>query len=142
MIEVCAAAIMDREGRVLIARRTRPAALAGLWEFPGGKLEEGESGAACLVRELREELALEIEVGAALDDAVESRPGGGALRLTVYAARPSAGTEPAPRLVDGTHDAVRWVTAEELDARSMAPLDQPLLPAVRAFLHAPDAHLP
>lgn len=141
MIEVCAAAIRDDEGRVLVARRVRPAHLAGLWEFPGGKLEPGEDGAACLVRELQEELRLGVVVGAALDHAIESREGGGALRLTVYASRP-AEPGPAPTPVDGTHDQVRWVHGAELETLELAPLDRPLVAAVRAFLDAPDAHLP
>lgn len=141
MIEVCAAAVVDGAGRVLVARRTRPAALAGLWEFPGGKREAGEDAAACLTRELVEELDLEVVVGAALAEASETREGGGALRLTVYAARPR-GAHAAPRPVDGTHDALRWVAAADLDALDLAPLDRPLVRAVRAFLDDPDAHLP
>lgn len=140
MIEVCAAAVRDAEGRVLVARRTRPAHLAGLWEFPGGKLEAGEDGAACLTRELVEELRLDVVVGAALDEAVESHPGGGGLRLTVYAARPCGAASPEP--VDGTHDLVRWLQGSELETLDLAPLDRPLVAAVRAFLDSPDDHLP
>lgn len=142
MIEVCAAAVRDAEGRVLVARRTRPAHLAGLWEFPGGKLEYGEDGAACLTRELVEELRLDVVVGAALDEAVESKPGGGGLRLTVYAARPCGAGVPSPEPVDGTHDLVRWIQGSELETLDLAPLDRPLVAAVRAFLDAPDDHLP
>lgn len=141
MIEVCAAAVVRGDGRVLVARRTRPEHLAGLWEFPGGKLELGETGAACLERELMEELGLRVRVGAALADAVESRPDGGALRLTVYASRAAEG-DPDPRPVDGTHDAIQWTSSAELTGLELAPLDRPLVPAVRAYLEDPDAHLP
>ena len=59
-----AAAITDARGRVLLARRTEGRDLAGLWEFPGGKREPGESPEQALVRELQEELGIEVEVGA------------------------------------------------------------------------------
>jgi 8-oxo-dGTP diphosphatase len=62
LVEV-AAALIERGGRVLIARRPEGSHLAGLWEFPGGKREPGESFEACLAREVREELAAEVEVG-------------------------------------------------------------------------------
>jgi mutator protein MutT len=62
IIEV-AIALVRRDGRLLIARRPGGTHLAGLWEFPGGKVEEGETPAQCLVRELREEIGIEIAVG-------------------------------------------------------------------------------
>lgn len=140
MIEVCAAVVRRADGRVLVARRTRPAALAGLWEFPGGKLEDGEDGATCLRREIAEELDLSIEVGAALGASEQGPEAGAALRLVAYAARPEAGAG-APRLVDGTHDSLRWVDADELRALDLAPLDVPLVAPALRFLDDPDAHL-
>jgi 8-oxo-dGTP diphosphatase len=62
LVEV-AAALIERDGRILIAKRPEGGHLAGLWEFPGGKREPGESFEACLAREVREELAAEVEVG-------------------------------------------------------------------------------
>ena len=62
-IHVVAAVIRDRRGRILLARRTQERDLAGLWEFPGGKREPGETSEAALVRELQEELGIEAEVG-------------------------------------------------------------------------------
>lgn len=125
-VEVCAA-VVRRGGRLLVARRARPASLAGSWEFPGGKLEPGESPAECLARELREELAFDVTVGeflgASSSEAEEGRP---ALRLSAYAARPNGGAT-EPELIDGTHDRVAWVTAEELRALDLAPLDVPLV---------------
>ncbi|MEC8513553.1 MAG: NUDIX domain-containing protein [Planctomycetota bacterium] len=138
---MCAAAVRDAEGRVLVARRVRPAHLAGLWEFPGGKLEPGEDGAACLSRELDEELRLQVVVGDALAAAVENDADGGGLRLTVYASRPADAVDPRPEPVDGTHDRIRWVHGSELETLELAPLDRPLVAAVRAFLDAPDDHL-
>lgn len=60
MIEVAAAIIENDQGQILIARRRQGKSQGGLWEFPGGKLEAGESPEACLVRELREEMNIEI----------------------------------------------------------------------------------
>ena len=65
-IEVVAGVIRDRRGRILLARRTEDRDLAGLWEFPGGKHEPGETPEDALKRELREELGIEIEVGSPL----------------------------------------------------------------------------
>lgn len=118
---------------MLVARRTRPEELRGLWEFPGGKLEPGETPQECLVRELEEELGYSVTVGAALGASVRDEPGRALLRLTAYSARP---TDPAyePVPIDGTHDAIRWVTADELDALALAPLDVPLVEGVRKYL--------
>src|SRR5436309_12864179 len=98
-IAVVGAALV-RDGRVLAARRSQPVQLAGGWEFPGGKVEDGESDAAALVRELREELDVTVEVGAQLGAAAD-----GPIRLTLYAATLVDG-DPKP-LQD--HDELRWL---------------------------------
>jgi A/G-specific adenine glycosylase len=59
------AAVLQRDGKIMLARRPSKGLLGGMWEFPGGKVEPGESLEACLVREVREELGVEIQVGAA-----------------------------------------------------------------------------
>ncbi len=118
-------AALLRDGRVLASRRTGPAWLAGQWEFPGGKVEPGESDEQALVRELREELGLEAVVGDRLGDDV---PVGDALVLRVYLA--SAVGE--PRLVD--HDAHRWLSAAELDDVPWIAVDAPLVEALRQVL--------
>ncbi|MDT4939940.1 MAG: 8-oxo-dGTP diphosphatase [Pseudonocardiales bacterium] len=123
-IPVVGAAII-RDGRVLAARRARPAALAGRWEFPGGKVEAGESDAAALVRECQEELGVTVAVGARLGDAMNE-----AIRLTLYAATLVAGT-PEP-LED--HDELRWLSAIELGEVGWLPIDLALLPAVADVL--------
>lgn len=133
-LEVCAAVVRSKGGTFLIAKRTRPADVAGLWEFPGGKLEEGESPAECLVREFQEELGYGIVVGERVGASTRDK-GEIPLRLTAYMAAPSeASAAPAPR--DGTHDAVRWVTREELVAMAkrgeLAPLDVPLVALIPA----------
>src|SRR4051812_50167155 len=103
MIHVVAAAVI-RNGRVLAARRSRPADVAGGWEFPGGKVEAGESEAAALARELGEELGLRAEVGARLGEVTDGR-----IRLVLLAAR----SADEPVLADD-HDDLRGVRAAEL----------------------------
>jgi 8-oxo-dGTP diphosphatase len=113
-----------RGGRVLAARRSAPAALAGGWEFPGGKVEPGESPAAALARECREELGVRVAVGELLGTA-DVAPG---IVLHVHVAGLIAG-EPQP-LED--HDELRWLAADELEDVAWLPADRPLLAAVRA----------
>jgi 8-oxo-dGTP diphosphatase len=124
VLVVVGAAIV-RAGRVLAARRSAPAAVAGGWEFPGGKVEPGESDVAALVRECREELGVDIRVGQLLG---VGAPGG--VMLRVYRAS-LVGGEPRP-LQD--HDELRWLAADELATVAWLPADRPLLPAVRALL--------
>jgi 8-oxo-dGTP diphosphatase len=135
MIEVVAAVVKRADGRVLVARRTRPAAVAGLWEFPGGKVEPGETPEASLARELCEELAYRVVVGEWLGEAIRD-DADAALRLTAYAARPADGAG-EPELVDGTHDRLRWVSGDELATLDLAPLDVPLVPGVLRFIERP-----
>jgi 8-oxo-dGTP diphosphatase len=121
---VVVGAAIVRGGRVLAARRSAPAALAGGWEFPGGKVEPGESHAAALARECREELGVQIAVGELLGTA-DVGPG---IVLHVHVAELIAG-EPQP-LED--HDELRWLAADELEDVAWLPADRPLLAAVRA----------
>ncbi|MCW2842941.1 MAG: hydrolase [Nocardioides sp.] len=125
---VVGAAVL-RDGRVLAARRTTPAATAGRWEFPGGKVEPGETPEAALVREVAEELGCEVEVTGWL-------PGTAAIGsthvLTVATTRLVSG-EPDPR----EHDAVRWLAAHELGDVDWLEPDRPFLPALRSAMMAP-----
>jgi 8-oxo-dGTP diphosphatase len=120
---VVVAAAITRSNRVLLARRTRPADTAGLWEFPGGRVEQGESDAAALGREIREELGVRIEVGELIG--AHGLPGIGELRL--YAAGIIDGRE--PRLLDH-HDQLRWVSRRRLAELPLAPGDATLAPRV------------
>jgi 8-oxo-dGTP diphosphatase len=103
---VVAVALIDPDGRVLIAKRPEGKQLAGLWEFPGGKVEPGEAPEAAVHREIREELGVEVELGGEL-----AGPDDGAWWLTdryvmrLWLARITEG-EPRP-LVE--HDALRWL---------------------------------
>ena len=121
MTLVVGAAIV-RDGRLLAAhRRTPPIG----WEFPGGKVEDGESGVGALVRECREELGVTIEVGDVLGEVAH-----GPIVLRVYLAGLIDG-EPQP-LTD--HDELRWCPPGQLDALDWLPADRPILGAARAAM--------
>ena len=128
MIVVVAAAIV-RDGRVLAARRTRPPELAGRWEFPGGKVEPGEDGRAALLRECREELGVEVDVGRVLGSASDGRV---ALTLHVAVLR-----DAAPELGDA-HDGLRWLTGSTLGSVDWLPIDAVLLDPVHEMLRRTD----
>lgn len=120
-----ACGLIERDGRLLVAQRP-PGKASGLkWEFPGGKLEPGESGAAALVRELREELGLEVEVGRALAPVTHDY-GAFAIALLPFCCRIVAG-EPQPH----EHVAVRWCAPEEIAALDLTAADVPVLQAWR-----------
>ncbi|OLR90082.1 (deoxy)nucleoside triphosphate pyrophosphohydrolase [Actinokineospora bangkokensis] len=120
---VVAAAIV-RDGRVLAQQRAYPADVAGLWEFPGGRVEAGESEVDAVVRECREELGITVHVGGFLA-AAPLAPG---KQLRLYAAT----TRDDPRPVE--HRDLRWVGAAELDGVDWIAADRDLLPGVRALL--------
>ena len=124
-VSVVGAALL-REGLVLASRRTRPAHLAGLWEFPGGKVEEGETDVAALERELAEELGVTAVVGERLGGDVLIGETG---VLRVYVCTDVVGE---PALVD--HDAHRWLGLEELDDVPWIPVDAPLVEELRQLL--------
>lgn len=125
MLEVIGVALVEG-GRVLAARRSGPAALAGLWEFPGGKVEPGEGPETTAVREIREELGCEVVV----TGWVEGRsPISEDLVLRLATARLADG-DPVP----AEHDAVRWLRPEELDGVPWVAADLPFLPALRERL--------
>lgn len=126
MVAVVGAAIV-RDGRVLAARRTAPPEAAGRWEFPGGKVEPGESPEDALVREVREELGCAVEVTGWLPGEV---PIGERHTLTVAVATLAGDAEPVPH----EHDAVRWLAAAELDDVDWLEPDRPFLPHLRALL--------
>ena len=112
-------AAIIRDGRVLAARRTAPASAAGRWEFPGGKVEPGETAADSLVREVQEELGLRIRVEGWLAGAEEI---GERYLLKVALAGIEAG-EPAPT----EHDQVRWLAVDELLDVDWLDGDRPFL---------------
>jgi 8-oxo-dGTP diphosphatase len=129
MQEVVGVALV-REGRVLAARRSGPPALAGLWEFPGGKVEPGEEPSATAVREVAEELRCTIEVTGWVNADVGVADAGSEIVLSVASARLVDG-DPVPT----EHDAVRWLRADQLDEVTWAAADLPFLDPVRQLLH-------
>jgi mutator protein MutT len=120
-LHVVAAAIR-RDGLYLIGKRMPGGSAGGLWEFPGGKVEVGESPEAALVREIREELAVEIGVGRLIGRSELASPERH-LVLDLYAATWQSGEFEAR-----AHLELAWVEGEYLHTFSFAPADRPLLP--------------
>jgi 8-oxo-dGTP diphosphatase len=127
---VVAAALIDADGRVLLARRPPGKSMAGLWEFPGGKIADGETPEAALVRELKEELGIDLAHAclAPLTFASHRYPDFHLL-MPLYAARNWAGT-PAPR--EGQE--LAWVWPLKLSDYPMPPADVPLVAMLRDLL--------
>jgi mutator protein MutT len=124
-VDVAAAVIQDDRGRYLIARRRPGSHLAGLWEFPGGKRESGESLEACLRRELAEELSGTFAVGDKLETIRWSYPDRTVV-LHFFRCRLEAGTI-EPRESQET----AWVQAEELGDYAFPPADEALVARLR-----------
>ena len=120
MIPVVAALIV-RGGRLLIARRPEGRHMAGRWEFPGGKLEKGESPEDAVEREIREELGLDVRAGRIYQAIAYSYPEKDVL-LLFYAASVVSGE---PRPIEEAE--IRWVTVAELDGYAFAPVDEMLV---------------
>lgn len=130
LFPVVAALFVDAAGKVLVQQRPPGRAMAGLWEFPGGKIEPGETPEQALARELAEELGVSVNPADLIpltfaSDALGNRH----LILLLYRCRRWAGT---PHALHAT--AIRWVTIEELRHLPMPPADQPLLDAIAALV--------
>ena len=129
---VVAAALLDAEGRILLQQRAPGRSMAGLWEFPGGKVESGELPDDALARELEEELGIDIApedlVPACFASAAVT---GRHMLLLLYVGRRWQG-EPAP--LDAS--ALAWLKPDEMDPKAMPPADAPLIPILDALLRA------
>jgi len=113
-----------------MARRPEGKAHAGLWEFPGGKLEEGETPEAALVRELKEELAIDTEASCLAPAAFASQTSEGFhLLMPLFVCRKWRGT---PKPMEGQE--LRWIRREGLTALEMPPADRPLAAQLRDLL--------
>lgn len=127
---VVAAALADGEGRVLVQQRPPGKPMAGLWEFPGGKVEPGELPEAALVRELAEELGVGVDVAALKPAAFASAPlAGRHLLLLLYVLREWQG-EPAAHHAT----ALRWERPAGLRGLAMPPADVPLVEALERLV--------
>jgi 8-oxo-dGTP diphosphatase len=125
IVHVVAGVIADARGRILLARRTEGRDLAGLWEFPGGKVDPGETAEQALVRELREELGIEARVGEPLIAVPQQYPHK-RLRLDV---RRIAAWSGVVKGLDG--QALAWVPAHKLASYAMPDADRPVVAALR-----------
>jgi 8-oxo-dGTP diphosphatase len=127
---VVAAALVDSDRRVLLQQRAAGRQMAGLWEFPGGKLEEGELPEAALVRELREELGIDTDAAALVPAAFASAPlGQRHMLLLLYICRQWRGE---PRALDAA--ALQWVSPDQMYALPMPPADRPLIGLLKALI--------
>ena len=127
---VVAAALVDAAGRVLLQRRAPGRAMAGLWEFPGGKVEAGELPEAALIREIGEELGVEVDSESLAPACFASAPVGERhMILLLYLCREWRGT---PRPLDAS--ALKWVRPGEMVAAEMPPADQPLIALLSALI--------
>ena len=130
LVLVAAVVLVDADGRVLLAQRPEGKAMAGLWEFPGGKVDPGETPEAALIRELAEELGIDVAASclAPFTFASHAYPDFHLL-MPLYVCRKWAGI-PTPR--EGQH--LRWVRPARLADYSMPPADKPLLALLRDLL--------
>jgi 8-oxo-dGTP diphosphatase len=130
LLIVVAAALVDRDGRLLVQQRPEGLSMAGLWEFPGGKLEPGETPEQALIRELGEELAIDVDHACLAPGCFASEPlGDKHLLLLLYVCRKWRGTPVAQHA-----SALRWVRPVELHSLAMPPADKPLIGLLEALI--------
>ena len=131
-LTVVAAALADADGRVLLQQRAPGRAMAGLWEFPGGKVDAGELPEAALVRELREELGIAVATADLVPACFASAPlGERHMILLLYLCRRWHGE---PRPLDAA--ALRWERPAAMHALAMPPADAPLVDLLETLMEA------
>ena len=130
IILVAAVALFDKDGRVLIAQRPEGKSMAGLWEFPGGKVEGGETPEAALIRELREELAVDtVESCLAPFTFASHAYEDFHLLMPLYVCRKWEG-----QVTPMENQQIKWVMPMRLGDYPMPPADKPLIAMLRDYL--------
>ncbi|MBK5264844.1 MAG: (deoxy)nucleoside triphosphate pyrophosphohydrolase [Alphaproteobacteria bacterium] len=130
LLHVVAVALVDADGRILLQQRPPGKAMAGLWEFPGGKMELGETPESALIRELQEELGIDTHVSCLAPAAFASDAlGDRHLLLLLYICRKWSGT-----IVPTQASALKWVRPVQMHALDMPPADKPLIGLLDALL--------
>ena len=136
IVLVAACALIDADGRVLLAKRPKDKAMAGLWEFPGGKVELGETPEQTLIRELKEELAIDVTAAclapltfASHTYAADVGADDWHLLMPLFVCRRWAG-----RVTAVEHEALEWVRPVRMRDYDMPPADVPLVALLRDFL--------
>ena len=130
VVLVSAVALIDPDGRVLLAQRPEGKSMAGLWEFPGGKVEAGETPEEALIRELHEELGIDTWSSCLAPPTFASHAYEDFhLLMPLFACRRWNGT---PQSKEG--QALKWVKAQDLKNFPMPPADIPLIPILRDWL--------
>jgi 8-oxo-dGTP diphosphatase len=127
---VAAAALVDVDGRVLICKRPVGKSMAGLWEFPGGKLEPGETPESCLIRELDEELGIKVSPACLAPFVFASHAYDSFhMIMPLYLCRRWEGSVRAKE-----HEAIAWVRPHQMNGYPMPPADAPLVAWLRDLL--------
>ncbi len=135
VVLVAACALVDADGRVLVTRRPPGKAMAGLWEFPGGKVETGELPESCLIRELKEELGIEVSLACLAPLTFASHAYEDFhLLMPLWICRRWQGTVSA---MEGQE--LAWVRPQLLREYAMPPADEPLIPHLVELLATPGA---
>ncbi|OQW77006.1 MAG: NTP pyrophosphohydrolase [Proteobacteria bacterium ST_bin14] len=130
LLPVVAVALVDADGRILLQQRPPGKNLAGLWEFPGGKIEPGETPEAALIRELAEELGISVSAACLAPATFASAPlGDRHLLLLLFVCRKWEGT---PRAIEAS--ALTWVRPVQMHALPMPPADRPLIGLIEALV--------
>ncbi|MEO1985502.1 MAG: 8-oxo-dGTP diphosphatase MutT [Martelella sp.] len=130
LLLVAACALIDTDGRILLAQRPEGKTLAGLWEFPGGKVEPGETPESCLIREMEEELGITTKVACLAPLTFASHTYDDFhLLMPLFVCRRYQGI---PKGQEG--QAIKWVRAKDLRDYPMPPADEPLIPILQDLL--------
>lgn len=132
MLLVVAAALINQDDEILMQKRPEGCSMAGLWEFPGGKVESGESPENALIRELKEELGVEVLHSDLSVLTFASEPlDGKHLLLLLYTTHFWEGT---PRAIESPE--LRWVSVRDLAGLDMPPADYPFIEALEKYLRS------